>query len=179
MAAERAVRSTLNGVGNDPLAAALYLDAQLGLVDDMLHYFDRTSMAHSLEVRVPFLDHHVVELCARIPSNLKVRKLNTKHVLKLAARRILPDRVIDKPKVGFFNSAMEGWLSAQARRTMTEYFLEGSPRSADFLDREEVARLVSNPAAWSDSTQGYALFSILMLEIWLSTYLPRALASAA
>ena len=52
------------GTTDDPLAGALYLDAQLGLVDDMLHYFDRVSMAHSLEVRVPFLDHHVVEYCA-------------------------------------------------------------------------------------------------------------------
>ena len=67
---------------DEPLAATLYLDAQLGLADDMLHYFDRTSMAHSLEVRVPFLDHHVVEYCARIPADLKVRRLQTKYLLK-------------------------------------------------------------------------------------------------
>jgi asparagine synthase (glutamine-hydrolysing) len=56
-AAERFVRRTVADAPEDPLPGALYLDAQLGLVDDMLHYFDRTSMAHSLEVRVPFLDH--------------------------------------------------------------------------------------------------------------------------
>ena len=72
---------------DDPLPAALYLDGQLGLVDDMLHYFDRASMAHSLEVRVPFLDHHLVELCATIPAQLKVRRLDTKHVLKHARAR--------------------------------------------------------------------------------------------
>ena len=54
--------------------AALHLDGQLGLVDDMLTYFDRASMAHSLEVRVPFLDHHVVEFAATIPADLKVRR---------------------------------------------------------------------------------------------------------
>ena len=67
-AAERVLRGTLAGApGAAPLEAALYLDARLGLVDDMLTYFDRASMACSLEVRVPFLDHELVELCARDP----------------------------------------------------------------------------------------------------------------
>ena len=72
------------------------------LVDDMLHYFDRMSMAHSLEVRVPFLDHHFVEFAATVPPNLKVNRFRTKLVLKHAARGILPDQIIDKPKIGFF-----------------------------------------------------------------------------
>src|SRR5436190_16954017 len=62
----RAIRSKVDGVSGDPLAETLFLDAQLALPDDMLHYFDRASMAHSLEVRVPFLDHVLVEFCARI-----------------------------------------------------------------------------------------------------------------
>ena len=65
----RVLRGRLAGApGAAPLEAALYLDARLGLVDDMLTYFDRASMACSLEVRVPFLDHELVELCARIPA---------------------------------------------------------------------------------------------------------------
>ena len=99
------------------LPAALYLDGQLGLVDDMLHYFDRASMAHSLEVRVPFLDHHLVEYCATIPAGYKVRRLETKHVLKRAARGLVPDRIIDKPKIGFFHAAVDAWFArADARR---------------------------------------------------------------
>lgn len=65
-------------------------------------------MAHSLEVRVPFLDHHVVELCATIPARHKIRRLDTKHVLKDLARGLIPDRIIDKPKVGFFNASVDG-----------------------------------------------------------------------
>ena len=88
-AAERVVRGHLAGApGAAPLEAALYLDARLGLVDDMLTYFDRASMACSLEVRVPFLDHELVELCARIPTEHKVRRLQGKHVLR--ARRPRP-----------------------------------------------------------------------------------------
>jgi asparagine synthase (glutamine-hydrolysing) len=177
-AAERAARSRLDGVPDDPLAAALFLDGQLGLVDDMLHYFDRASMAHSLEVRVPFLDHHVVELCARIPSDLKVRRLNTKHVLKLAARGLIPDRVIDKPKIGFFNAAVAGWFRAQAGGAISDYLLDPGARYAEFLDRPTVERLVARHAA-GEEEHGYLLLSVLMLEVWLSTYLPRALAVPA
>ena len=67
-AALRAISYRLGDFPDEPLPAALYLDGQLGLADDMLHYFDRASMAHSLEVRVPFLDHEVVELCASMPA---------------------------------------------------------------------------------------------------------------
>jgi asparagine synthase (glutamine-hydrolysing) len=112
----RLLHERLGDLDADALGAALYLDAQLGLADDMLHYFDRASMAHSLEVRVPFLDHQPVELCATIPSSLKLRHFGrTKHVLKVAAKGLVPDRIIDKPKVGFFNRSVEGWL--RRRRT--------------------------------------------------------------
>ena len=70
--AQAAVASKASGTRGEPLADALYLDGRLGLVDDMLLYFDRVSMAHSLELRVPFLDHRLVELAARIPSKHKV-----------------------------------------------------------------------------------------------------------
>ncbi len=89
-AALRAIELHTRGLAADPLAETLFLDAQLALPDDMLHYFDRASMAHSLEVRVPFLDHHLVEFCATIPSRLKVRGLDGKYVLRRAARGSCP-----------------------------------------------------------------------------------------
>jgi asparagine synthase (glutamine-hydrolysing) len=172
-AAYRAARERLDGVPDDPLPAALYLDARLGLVDDMLHYFDRASMAHSLEVRVPFLDHEVVELCAGIPPGLKVRRLTTKYVLKHAARGIVPDRVIDKPKIGFFKPAVDSWFRSQADGAIADYLLDPKPRYADFIDRAEVAHMVRR---YLDGGGGArTLLSIMMLEIWLSTYVPRAL----
>jgi asparagine synthase (glutamine-hydrolysing) len=173
-AAERAALERLDGLPDDPLAAALYLDGQLGLVDDMLHYFDRASMAHSLEVRVPFLDHRLVELCARIPSELKVRRLQTKYVLKLAARGVVPDRVIDKPKIGFFHGMVDNWFRAQAETAIADYLLDPGARYAEFLDRGAVEGLVARHAEGAESDRTYLLFSILMLEVWLATYLPRA-----
>jgi asparagine synthase (glutamine-hydrolysing) len=177
-AALRTVRHCLGTVGDDPLPAALYLDARLGLVDDMLHYFDRASMAHSLEVRVPFLDHHVVEFCATIPGKYKVRRLDTKHVLKHAVRGIIPDAVIDKRKVGFFNAAVDDWFRAQTRGAISDYLLGPNPRYAEMLDRAEVERLVRAHGAGTDTASGYVLLSILMLEVWLSSYLPRCASTA-
>ena len=66
---EDALKMRLDRAPAHGLQRALNLDAQLNLVDDMLHYFDRTSMAYSLEVRVPFLDHRLVELCAAMPAS--------------------------------------------------------------------------------------------------------------
>jgi asparagine synthase (glutamine-hydrolysing) len=172
-AADRALRRAAAGAPDDPLPAALHLDAQLGLADDMLHYFDRTSMAHSLEVRVPFLDHHVVELCAGIPAGLKVRGLTRKYLLKQAARGLVPDEVIDRPKVGFFNSVADDWFRAQLRASVPGVLLGDTPRYGEFLDQGEVAGLLHANAA-GDTSSSYLLLSILLLETWLGSYLPRA-----
>ena len=121
----------LGDVADDPLPATLYIDGQLALVDDMLHYFDRASMAHSLEVRVPFLDHHIVEYCATIPAEHKVRRVtHTKHVLKEAARGMIPDRIIDKQKIGFFAGSVDRWFAAQAGGNIADYLLTPTPRYA-------------------------------------------------
>jgi asparagine synthase (glutamine-hydrolysing) len=175
--APRILHERFGTVADDPLPAALYLDGQLGLVDDMLHYFDRASMAHSLEVRVPFLDHHVVELCATIPARHKIRRLDTKHVLKDLARGLIPDRIIDKPKVGFFNAAVDGWFRNQTQGAISDYLLGPNPQYAELLDRQRVEELVREHADGRGTSNAYTLLSVLMLEVWLSSYLPRAACS--
>jgi asparagine synthase (glutamine-hydrolysing) len=173
--AAAAVAERLGGLTADPLATMLFLDGQLGLVDDMLHYFDRTSMAYSLEVRVPFLDHVVVEHCARIPAALKVKGATTKFLLKRAARGIVPDRIIDKPKVGFFNAAVDAWFRAQTDGAISAYLLDERPAYAELIDRDQIVGLVAEHAA--GRVNGRALLPVLMLEVWLRDFLPRALAS--
>ena len=75
------------------------------------------SMAHSLEVRVPFLDHELVEYCATIPPDLKVRRLTTKHMLKQAAGDLLPHSIVHKRKLGFFSRRLQtGFGTAPGRR---------------------------------------------------------------
>jgi asparagine synthase (glutamine-hydrolysing) len=162
------------GLQDAPLAASMYLDSRLALVDGLLHYFDHTSMAHSLEVRVPFLDQSVVELCATIPSDYKVKRLTTKHVLKTAARGLVPDSVIEKRKVGFFRHAADAWFRSQLDRSIPQYLLRDQPHYAEFLDEASVRQLVEAHAR-GDTRSSELLLGVLMLEVWLATYLPRAL----
>jgi asparagine synthase (glutamine-hydrolysing) len=161
-----------------PLAASMYLDGRLALVDALLHYFDHTSMAHSLEVRVPFLDQRVVEFCATIPSDLKVRRLTTKHILKVAARGLVPDDIIDKQKVGFFRHAADAWFRSQLDRSIRRYLLCDEPHYAEFLDQAAVRELVEEHAR-GDKRRSELLLGVLMLEVWLASYLPRALEQPA
>ena len=100
-----------------------YLDAQLALVDDMLHYFDRASMAHSLEVRVPFLDHRLVEFCASIPSALKVqRRVDEAHPARGRPGSCARPRH-RRPKVGFFSGAVEHWFQQQVGGSIGDVLL--------------------------------------------------------
>jgi asparagine synthase (glutamine-hydrolysing) len=163
---------------SDPVAASLSIDAQLSLPDDMLHYFDRASMAHSLEVRVPFLDHEFVELCARIPSNLKLRGTTTKYVLREAARGLVPDYVLEKKKVGFFNGTVTTWLSDTLERDGVELLLPGAPAYADLIDRRGVEQLLRAQATHPTARRGHLLLAVLLLERWLQSYLPRATSQA-
>jgi asparagine synthase (glutamine-hydrolysing) len=169
----RAVQRHTAGLTSDPLAASLYVDSQLTLVDDMIHYFDRTSMAHSLEVRVPFLDPEVVELCATIPPTMKVQGRTTKYLLKRLARGIVPDHVIDKPKIGFFSGVAREWMREQLRGPATAYLLDGDLACSDFLDTQEVRRLTIGHAD-ANPRDLDALYAVLMLEVWLKSVLPRA-----
>jgi asparagine synthase (glutamine-hydrolysing) len=161
--------------GAAPLEAALYLDGRLGLVDDMLTYFDRASMACSLEVRVPFLDHELVELCACIPTAHKVRGLQGKHVLRLAAREHVPDFVLDKRKRGFFNEQVGSWVGAAGGALVDRLLLDPDPAYRVVVDRTAVARAVSEWRA-GRGRHDNLLLALVMLELWLTEYLPRATA---
>jgi asparagine synthase (glutamine-hydrolysing) len=177
-AADKVLRGTLAGApGAQPLEAAMYLDARLGLVDDMLTYFDRASMACSLEVRVPFLDHELVELCATIPAAHKVHRLQGKHVLRLAARDHVPQFVLEKRKRGFFNEAVGTWVRAGDGGLVDDLLLVPDPAYAAVIEPSAVRRIV---AEWRTGQAAHAnlLLALIMLELWLREYLPRAMTCA-
>jgi asparagine synthase (glutamine-hydrolysing) len=138
----------------------------------MLHYFDRASMACSLEVRVPFLDHELVEACARIPGSAKVRRLRGKHVLRLAAAGLVPDFVLTKRKRGFFNEAVGTWLGARDGALVDRLLLDTEARYTSVLDRAGVERTVREWRA--GGRHGSLVLALMMLELWLRTYVPRA-----
>ena len=143
----------------------------------MLHYFDRASMAHSLEVRVPFLDHRLVETCARMPDGMKVRGRETKHVLRRAARGHVPDFVLDKPKHGFFSDAAAPWLAADDHAVVRRVLLNPDARYGEVVARSAVESTVARVPR-RRRRPGAVPARLVMLETWLSSYLPRAFESA-
>jgi asparagine synthase (glutamine-hydrolysing) len=134
-------------------------------------------MAHSLEVRVPFLDHNVVELSATIPNRLKVdRRLTRKVILRRVADGLVPARVLEKRKIGFFSHAVEGWFRAQADGAVSDWLLRSEASVSELFDPIEIGRLVD---AWKTGrrTNARLLLALLMLEIWLSDTMPKAVAA--
>ena len=157
------------GFDGNALDETLYLDAKLGLVDDMLLYFDRTSMAHSLEVRVPYLDHRIVEWAARLPGSAKVRHSVTKRVLRETGRRLLPPRPLEKRKVGFFRQSLDAWLVAQLEQGGAhERLMSPDAPHRDFLDGDAVQRLVASYLRQPGEELARLVFAVLLLDSWLS-----------
>ena len=151
--------------------------ASSALVDDMLHYFDRASMAHSLEVRVPFLDHHVVEFCATIPSRLKVRRLNdeARAQARRARARPRPDHRQAEDRL-LHAARWTRWFRAQTDGAIPDYLLAPEPRYAELPRPRRASRSsFDDHAGGTDRTRGRLLLAILMLEVWLSSFVPRAL----
>jgi asparagine synthase (glutamine-hydrolysing) len=171
-----ALRGDLDG---DPLAMTLYLDARLGLIDHMLLYFDRASMAHSLEVRVPYLDHRLVEWAATVPPAMKVRRGVGKRVLKATGMRFLPAKTVQKRKVGFFRSALDVWLDAQLAEAGGERLLSEDAAYLAFLKGSAVRRLVDDYRRKRTEDAARLVFAILLLESWLTSFRRRATSVAA
>lgn len=170
------VEARLGRNGGTALAQALYLSQQFALVDDMLQYFDRTSMAHSLEVRVPFLDHEVVEFAASVPDRLKVDgRLGNKVILRRVARDLVPRQIIEKKKIGFFSSAAGRWIETQAHSALADWLMAPDLAVREVVDPAAVRRLVGELQR-GEKTNKNLLLAILLLEVWLADTLPRALA---
>jgi asparagine synthase (glutamine-hydrolysing) len=128
-------------VAPDVLDLALYGDVEMYLPDDLLTLTDRMSMAHSLEVRVPYLDHELLEFVARIPARFKVRGLQKKWLFRRAVAPWLPAEHLRRPKQGF-SVPMAAWLRGPLAPMLSDVANSSSYRESPWLDRHEVRRLV-------------------------------------
>ena len=116
--------------GADPLSRIQYVDMKTYLVDDILVKVDRASMANSLEVRCPLLDHKFMELVAEIPSNLKLHNGRGKYIFKKALARMLPSAVLNRPKKGFSMPVAE-WFRGELKDFAYESIF---PKNDEFLN---------------------------------------------
>lgn len=159
------------------LAQTLHIDTRTALVDNMLLYFDKMSMARSLEVRVPFMDHDVVSFCYALPDSRKVRLGNRKELLKRAARGLVEDSIIDKKKRGFFHAALGTWLTSQRDGLIEETLRD--PRVADrglyrLQEVDDLLRIAGEGGKKADQR----LFCLFLLERWMREWVDGAPAPA-
>jgi asparagine synthase (glutamine-hydrolysing) len=148
----------------------LRLDTSVMLVDDPVKRVDNMTMAWGLEARVPFLDHEVVELAARIPAEHKVPG-GGKHVLKEAARRVIPPEVIDRPK-GYFPVPALKYLSGPFLQKVEDALASNAARERGLFQADYVAQLLRTPDDRSAITPlgGSKLWQIALLELWMQSH---------
>ncbi len=148
----------------DPFSQLQYYEMKIRLPDRIENSLDRTSMAHSLEARVPFLDHVLVEFCAGIPPSMKMRWLREKQVLRDAMRGVLPQEIAQRKKRGLA-SPVQQWLREPLPAFAAELLSDVELRRKGYFDPVAVARLRATDSA-GGGRFGRGLMSVLMVQLW-------------
>jgi asparagine synthase (glutamine-hydrolysing) len=147
---------------------ALRLDTTIMLVDDPVKRVDNMTMAWGVEARVPFLDHELVELAASCPPELKVAD-GGKGVLKRAARTLVPDAVIDRPKGDFPVPELE-YLKGPYRQLVVDALRAPEAKARGLFDSQYVDCLIASPEAHMTPLNGNKLWQLGLLELWLQLH---------
>ena len=148
--------------------ATLDADVSLYLTDDLLVKMDRATMAHSLEARSPLLDHLFMEFVASLPAEMKLQGTEKKRILKAALRGLLPDTILDRPKMGF-GAPLSEWFRTDLRDMAHDVLL--SPRAAQrgYFEPKVVAGLLDDHCSGKED-QSTFLWDLLVLELWHRTF---------
>jgi asparagine synthase (glutamine-hydrolysing) len=153
---------------DNPIDKALRIDTRVMLVDDPVKRVDNMTMAWGLEARVPFLDHELVEFSARIPAEFKVGK-GGKHILKEAARQIVPAKVIDRPK-GYFPVPSLKYLRGDYLDFASEIMLSPRSKKRSIFNVSYVDQVLENPEKHITRLNGSKLWQMAVLEFWLASH---------
>lgn len=158
---------------HDPLDPLLYLDSKTYLPGDVLTKVDRMSMAASLEVRVPLLDHKLIEfVCRRIPASMKMKGLKTKHIFKRAVRDLVPADILDRPKQGF-GIPIDRWINEQLRDRVRGTLTEPRTMQRGYVEQRYVNLLLDENQRGRRDHAG-ELWALFMLELWHRKFVDAA-----
>lgn len=157
------------------LSALQELDLKNYLPLDILTKVDRMSMAHSLEARVPLLDHKLVEFAATIPPHLRLNGGSTKYIFKQAMRGILPDAIIDRSKQGF-SVPLEGWFRGQLDGYVHDLLLSDTSRARQLFNPAYVEQILRLHRA--GRPLGLELWTMISFELWCRKFLDQPVAVA-
>jgi asparagine synthase (glutamine-hydrolysing) len=164
----RALVSRLGLENLSTLERYLRVDQNYYLADDILYKTDRMSMAHSLEVRPPFLDHRIVEFAAGLPAKLKIRGLKQKYILKELMRGKLPEAVLKRKKTGF-DIPTHDWFRGTLRALLMETLTPEAIRATGIFDARAIQRLIRDHMERRINA-GYHLWGLVTLFLWMKRW---------
>jgi asparagine synthase (glutamine-hydrolysing) len=152
----------------DELGGLQFLEMRSTLPDELLMYADKLSMAHGLELRVPFVDKEIVEYVERLPANLKVRNGSRKWLHRQVCREFLPESIVKRPKRGFAGNVVDDWFRGAIDSKMADNLLDNESRIYQYLRPQAVRELFEQHAAGRNDNHK-VLFSLSVFEEWLRT----------
>jgi asparagine synthase (glutamine-hydrolysing) len=154
----------------DVLGQMLYIDTKTWLPDDLLIKADKITMGNSVELRVPLLDHDVLEFAARLPSSYKVKGMQTKRVLKRAFRGLVPEQILKRKKTGF-PVPYERWLRKDLQEYVRETICSERALGRGYFNRRGIEKLLHDDA--SNRGDMKRTFCLLVLELWHKRFVDR------
>ena len=156
----------------DPLTQMLYIDTRANLPDDLLMVGDKTAMANSLEVRVPFLDYRLVEFVESLPVHLKLNRLTGKYLHKKACEKWLPKQVVYRKKKGFDNP-IEKWFRVRMRSFVEDCLLGADSSMGRYFNQKYIRRILELDREGKEQYRRQ-IYLLLSLELWHRTFIcPR------
>ena len=153
----------------DELGGLQFLEVRSTLPDELLMYADKLSMAHSLELRVPFVDKEIVEYVERLPANLKVRNGSRKWLHRQVCRTFLPDSILKRPKRGFAVNVVDDWFRSSADGKMMDTLRDSGSKIYQYIRPAAVRELCEQHASGQQDNHKI-LFSLVLFEEWLRAH---------
>jgi asparagine synthase (glutamine-hydrolysing) len=154
--------------GNSALRNILYFDQTSWLPDNLLERGDSMTMAASLEARMPFMDYELAAFISRLPDDWRVRGQTTKYVLRQAMKRLLPENILERPKVGLRVPVNE-WFRGGMKDYLYDHLLGNDSKTRGYFHRAALERILSEHVSGRQNHEKL-LWSLLNLEIWHRQY---------
>jgi asparagine synthase (glutamine-hydrolysing) len=171
--AEPAYRYLRQGQDGGLVNRMLYVDTKTWLVDDLLIKADKMTMANSVELRVPLLDHKLLEFAASLPGNFKVHNFTTKYIAKRVLQGCVPRQIIERKKAGF-PVPYEKWIRGELKDWFRDVLLDRKSIARGYFNRRAIEDLVN--ANLQTGSMSKEVFSLAVLELWHRTFADPAIA---
>ena len=161
-----------NANGSSIVNRMLYVETKTTLPDDLLLKADKMTMANSLELRVPFLDHKLLEFAASLPSNFKVRRFTTKYLAKRALRSRIPKEILQRRKVGF-PVPTDVWLRTELDTWVNEVLLDKRTLGRGYFEKSRIEGIIAENKR-SGGALTKVVLSLVTLELWHRAFWDKA-----